>query len=473
MQQQQSPSLVRGLGLPAAISVNIANMIGTGVFLKTRVMTCNVGDAQTVLFVWIFAGLLSMAGALAYSEIAAMMPEAGGDYVFLRRAYGRPFSFLYGWTFFMIAKAGSQAALAVGFAIFLNDALGGSLRQTFWSTDLGGHKLEFGTLTVMALGAIWLVALINCTAVAIGGHTASFLTVLKIATVIAVAGGAIVFARGDWGHLAMSNAGGACEGVAATARGGMAGFGAAMLGALWAYDGWNNITPLAGEVKDPQRNIPRAFLGGMAIVGSLYLLANVAYYYVLTPTEIASVPATTSVAAEVMKRFLGPTATTVMAVALIISSFGALHASVLANSRIPYAMAKEGLFFKRLAEVSQKSRVPIKAIVAQAVWASVVAVSGTYDTLTDSVIFASWMFYGLTTASLFVFRKKMPEAERPYRAWGYPVVPVLFLLVTGWLIVNTFVATPAEAFRGVILMAIGMPFYWYWTRTAQIQSSSD
>jgi APA family basic amino acid/polyamine antiporter len=461
---QQQPSLVRGLGLAAAISVNIANMIGTGVFLKTRVMTCNVGDASTVLAVWIFAGLLSMAGALAYSEIAAMMPEAGGDYIFLRRAYGRPFSFAYGWTFFAIAKAGSQAALAVGFAIFLNDAMGGTLRQVFWSTNIAGHQLEFGTLTVVALAAIWIVALINCTAVAIGGHTASLLTVLKIATVLAVAGGAILIARGDWAHLAMANAGGACEGVTQTARGGIAGFGAAMLGALWAYDGWNNVTPLAGEVKDPQRNIPRAFLGGMAIVGTLYVLANLAYYHVLTPTEIANVPATSSVAAEVMRRFLGPGATLVMAIALLISSFGALHASVLANSRIPYAMAKEGLFFRSLGEVSKGSRVPVKAILAQGAWASVVAVSGTYDTLTDSVIFASWLFYGLTTASLFVFRRTMADAERPYRAWGYPVVPVLFLLVTGWLILNTFIATPAQALTGVVLMAIGAPFYWYWTR---------
>jgi len=440
-------------------------MIGTGVFLKTRVMTCNVGDAQTVLGVWIFAGLLSMAGALAYSEIAAMMPEAGGDYIFLRRAYGRPFSFLYGWTFFAIAKAGSQAALAVGLAIFLNDALGGGLRSVFWSGNIAGHTIEFGQLTVVALAAIWLVALINCTAVAIGGHTASFLTVLKIATVLAVAGGAILVARGDWAHLGMANAGGACEGVAASARGGVAGFGAAMLGALWAYDGWNNVTPLAGEVKDPQRNIPRAFLGGMAIVGTLYVLANLAYYYVLTPTEIANVPATSSVAAEVIKRFLGPGATLLMSVALLISSFGALHASVLANSRIPFAMAREGLFFRRLGEVSAKSRVPVKAIMAQAAWASVVAISGTYDTLTDSVIFASWLFYGLTTASLFVFRRKMPDAVRPYRAWGYPVIPVLFLLVTGWLILNTFVATPGQAMTGVVLMAIGAPFYWYWTRT--------
>ncbi|BDC52269.1 amino acid transporter [Bryobacterales bacterium F-183] len=467
MQPQQNPSLVRGLGLAAAISVNIANMIGTGVFLKSRVMTCNVSDAHTVLFVWIFAGLLSMAGALAYSEIAAMMPEAGGDYVFLRRAYGRPVSFIYGWTFFAIAKAGSQAALAVGFAIFLNDAVGGTLQQVFWRGNLLGQTFEIGTLTLFALGAIWLVALINCAAVSVGGHTASLLTVLKIATVLAVAGGCILFARGDWAHLAMSNVGGACEGVAASARGGMAGLGAAMLGALWAYDGWNNVTPLAGEVKNPQRNIPRAFLGGMVIVGTLYVLANTAYYYVLTPTEIANVPATSSVAAEVIKRFLGPTATLVMSIALLISSFGALHASVLANSRIPYAMAKEGLFFKPLAEVSERSRVPIKAIVAQAAWASVVAASGTYDALTDSVIFASWLFYGLTTASLFVFRRTLPDQERPYRAWGYPVVPVLFLLVTGWLIVNTFLATPTQALTGVALMALGVPFYWYWTRAAR------
>ncbi len=464
MQQPQTPSLVRGLGLTAAISVNIANMIGTGVFLKTRVMTCNVGDAYSVLAVWIFAGLLSMAGALAYSEIAAMMPEAGGDYVFLRRAYGRPVSFAYGWTFFAIAKAGSQAALAVGFAIFLNDALGGGLRETYWSAHIAGQHFEFGTLTLVALGAIWTVALINCSAVVVGGHMASLLTVLKIGTVLFVAGGAILLARGDWAHVAMTNAGGACEGVSASARGGVAGFGAAMLGALWAYDGWNNVTPLAGEVKDPKRNIPRAFLGGMIIVGTLYVVANLAYYHVLTPTEIANVPATSSVAAEAIKRFLGPTATVLMSVALLISSFGALHASVLANSRIPYAMAKEGLFFRTLGDVSPKSRVPVKAIVAQALWASVVAASGTYDTLTDSVIFASWLFYGMTTASLFVFRRKMPDAERPYRAWGYPIVPVLFLLVTGWLIVNTFIATPAQALTGVALMALGAPFYWYWTR---------
>ena len=460
----ESPSLVRGLGLFAAVSVNIANMIGTGVFLKTRVMTCNVGDASTVIFVWIFAGLLSAAGALAYAEIASMMPEAGGDYIFLGRAYGRPVAFLYDWTFFGVAKAGSQAALAVGCAIFLNAVLNGGLNTTYFAFDLFGHELKFGHLTVIALAAIWLVAIINCAAVRIGGHTASFLTVIKIGLVIGVAGGAYIFAKGDWGHLSLANVGGTCEGVASTARGGVAGFGAAMLGALWAYDGWNNLTPLCGEVRDPQRNIPRAFFGGMAIVGALYIFANLAYFYVLTPTEIASVPVTSSVATEVMKRFLGPSAVGLIALAMMVSSFGALHASVLANSRIPYAMAREGMFFKPLADVSPKSRVPVKAIVAQAAWASVLAVSGTYDTLTDSVIFASWLFYGLTAGTIFVFRKRMPDAVRPYRAWGYPIVPVLFLIVTTFLIVNTFIATPVQALMGAGLMLAGAPFYWYWSR---------
>lgn len=461
--QVAGASLVRGLGLFAAVSVNIANMIGTGVFLKTRVMTCNVGDAWSVIGVWIFAGLLSAAGALAYAEIASMMPEAGGDYIFLGRAYGRPVSFLYGWTFFGVAKAGSQAALAVGCAIFLNAVLNGGLNAVYFQFDLAGHEVKIGHLTVIALAAIWSVALINCAAVRIGGHTASFLTVIKIALVVAVAGGAYVFAKGDWSHMSLANVGGSCDAVASTARGGVAGFGAAMLGALWAYDGWNNLTPLCGEVKDPQRNIPKAFFGGMAIVGALYIFANLAYYYVLTPTEIASVPATSSVATEVMKRFLGPSAVGLIALAMMVSSFGALHASVLANSRIPFAMAREGMFFKALAEVSPNSRVPVKAIVAQAAWASVLAISGTYDTLTDSVMFASWLFYGLTAGTLFVFRRKLPDLERPYRAWGYPVIPVLFLIVTTFLIVNTFIATPTQALMGAGLMLAGAPFYWYWT----------
>ncbi len=456
--------LTRGVGPWAAMAVNVANMIGTGVFLKTRVMTCNVGDADTVLVVWLAAGLLSLAGTFAYSEIAAMMPEAGGDYVYLRRAYGRLVGFLYGWMAFTVARAGSQAALAVGLAIFMNVALGGALEH--WHRDLGapGLHLPLTGLTLVALAAIWTVALINCASVAAGGRMALVLTLAKVALVLCVGIGAFVFARGDWSHLSGTGLAGTCEGVASSARGGIAGFGAAMLGALWAYDGWQNVAPLAGEIRDPQRNLPRAFVGGTLIVVALYLFVNLAYFYALSPFEVAGVPASSSVATEVLKQFLGPLAVSMTAAALMVSSFGALHASVLANSRIPFAMARDGLFFRSLVRLSPRSNVPVRAILAQAAWASVLALSGSYDALTDSVIFASWLFYGLVTASLFVFRKTMPDAARPYRAFGYPVVPMVFVLVTAALLINTFVAAPGEALRGVALLAAGLPFYWYWSR---------
>ncbi len=449
--------LTRGVGPWAATAVNVANMIGTGVFLKTRVMTCNVGSAKIVLVAWLAAGLLSLAGTFSYSEIAAMMPEAGGDYVYLRRAYGRLVGFLYGWIAFAVARAGSQAALAVGLAIFMNVALGGILERHFGTVS---------GLTLVALAAIWTVALINCASVASGGRMALALTIAKVGLVLVVAIGAFAFAAGDWSHLQGSGHAGACEGVASSARGGIAGFGAAMLGALWAYDGWQNVAPLAGEVRDPQRNLPRAFVGGTLIVAALYLFVNIAYYYALTPLQVADVPASSSVATEVLKRFLGPLAVSMTAVALMVSSFGALHASVLANSRIPFAMARDGLFFRALGRLSPRSNVPVRAILAQAAWASVLALSGSYDTLTDSVVFSSWLFYGLMTAALFIFRRKMPDAPRPYRAFGYPVIPMIFLLATTALLINTFVAAPREALRGVAMLAAGLPFYWYWSRRA-------
>jgi APA family basic amino acid/polyamine antiporter len=456
--------LTRGVGAWGAVAVNVANMIGTGVFLKTRVMTCNVGSAKTVLLVWVAAGLLSLAGTFSYSEIAAMMPEAGGDYVYLRRAYGKAMGFIYGWMTFAVAKAGSQAALAVGLAIFMNVAVGGALERWQLQANPFGLHLSISGLTLVALSTIWTVALINCASVTSGGRTALALTIAKVVLILCVGVSAFVFAPGDWNHLAGSGLAGTCEGVAASARGGLAGFGAAMLGALWAYDGWNNVAPLSGEIRNPQRNLPRAFVGGMLVVASLYLFVNVAYYYAMSPLEIASVPASSSVATEVLKRFLGPMAVSMTAVALMISSFGSLHSSVLANSRVPYAMARDGLFFRALKHLSPRSNVPARAIVAQAAWGSVLALSGSYDALTDSVVFASWLFYGLSTGSLFIFRRTMPDAPRPYRALGYPVVPVIFLLVTAALLVNTFVAAPRQALQGVAVLIAGLPLYWYWSR---------
>ena len=466
--QAEHTQLIRGLGLIAAISVNVANIIGTGVFLKARVMTCNVGTPGKALIVWVLAGLLAMAGALTYAELLAMKPRAAGEYGLVRDAYGRPMGFIYGWTQFLIARTASAAALAVGFAIFLNDLVGGTLRPTVIGplTLPGGFTLSLTRLQLVALAAIIITTLINCAAVRVSGGVASVLTGMKIVLLLGVGFGAFFYSSGDWGHLGLANNGGLCEGVPIT-TGGIAGFAAAMIGALWAYDGWNNITFLAGEVKNPGRNLPLALIGGGLVVMGLYLFVNLSYFHVLTPTEIASVPASSSVAAEVVRRLLGAVAVTLMAAAMMTSSFGALHASILATARIPYALAKDGLIVKSLAHVSPRTHVPIRALVVQCFWACVVALSGEYDTLTDYAIFALTLFYALVAGSIFIYRRREPNTERPYRTWGYPVVPILFLIVSVALIIQTIVNTPRQSAIGLFLILLGVPVYWLLDRRSR------
>jgi APA family basic amino acid/polyamine antiporter len=425
--------LIRGLGLTAAIAVNVANIIGTGVFLKARVMPCNVGTPGKALTVWLVAGLLSLAGALTYAELLAMFPRAAGEYGIMRDAYGRPWGFVYGWTQFAIARSASAAALAVGFAIFLNALVKGALNQTFFT--LPYINVPFGRLQLVALAAITLTVLINCAAVTFSGGVATFLTAIKVLLLIAVGVGAFFYSGGDWSHLSQANVGGVCENVAIT-TGGFAGFAAAMLGALWAYDGWNNITFLAGEVKNPERNLPLGLIISMFLVMGLYLLVNLGYYHVLSPTEVASVPASLSVAAEVVRRLLGAIALTLMAAAMMTSSFGALHASILATSRVPYAMARDRLFFKGLAKVSARTHVPIRSLIVLGIWSSVLALSGSYDQLTDAAVFALTLFYAFVAGSVFIFRRRLPDTHRPYRTWGYPVVPIIYLVVTAWLLLR-------------------------------------
>jgi len=472
--QTQHTQLIRGLGLIAAISVNVANIIGTGVFLKARVMTCNVGTPAKALIVWVLAGLLAMAGALTYAELLAMKPRAAGEYGLVRDAYGRPLGFIYGWTQFMIARTASAAALAVGFAIFLNDLVHGALKAAVLGPFAlpGGFTISLTRLQLVALLAIIITTLINCAAVRVSGGVASVLTGMKVVLLIGVGLGAFFYSDGNWGNLSLINNGGTCEGVDIVG-GGVAGFAAAMIGALWAYDGWNNITFLAGEVKNPGRNLPLALIGGGFVVMALYLFVNVNYFHVLTPTEIASVSASSSVAAEVVRRLLGSVAVTIMAAAMMTSSFGALHASILATARIPYALAKDGLIVKSLAKVSPRTHVPIRALVVQCFWACVVALSGEYDTLTDYAIFALTLFYALVAASIFIFRRREPDTERPYRTWGYPVVPILFLIVSTALILMTIRNAPRQSAIGLFLILLGVPVYWLISRRQQTSSSTD
>jgi APA family basic amino acid/polyamine antiporter len=462
-------TLIRGLGLIAAISIVIGNVIGTGVFLKTRVMICNVGTPGRVLAVWVGAGLLSLAGALTYAEIATLWPRAGGEYVYLREAYGTRFAFLYGWMQFFIARAGGLAAMSMAFAIFLNVVTGNGVSAVYFNWKMAGADFSFGSLQVVAISSIAFVTLINCAAVRVSGAVASVLTGIKIAVVLFIGVGAFLYAQGDWMHLWMGAAGGACEGIPADTIGGFGGLGAAMLAALWAYNGWNDLTFVAGEIKHPQRNIPLALIGGMILVALLYVFINVAYFYVLTPAEIASVSANSSVATEAAQRFMGPLAAGLIAASLLASAFGTLHVGVLASGRLPYAMARDRLFFQNFTHLNKRTHTPIRALVAQSVWACALALTGSFDALTDYSIFGLWIFYALATTTVFVFRVKMPQAERPYRTWGYPVVPLLFLIVAGWLLISTILFAPRRSVTGVILILLGLPVYEYFARRNRVE----
>lgn len=469
--------LIRGLGLIAAISVIIGNVIGTGVFLKARVMTCNVGDPNWVIAAWIAAGLLSLAGALTYAELTAMKPQAGGPYVFMRDAFGKIWSFLFGWTQLLIIRTGSQAAVAVVFAIALNDYLGGGLRHVLIETTIFGLPWTVTSLELVAIMVIAIFTTLNCLSVSVSGYIATVLTGVKIGLVIFVGLGAFLWVTGgSFDHFTMSSAGGACEGVADSVKFGsaeytfLAGFAAAMLGALWGYDGWDNLSFVAGEVKDPGRNLPIAIIGSVLLIIVLYVIAQVAYFYVLDPVAVASVSETGSVGMAVVSRFFGGdpltfatgVAVAIFTMGLMLSSLGTLHTSILSNSRIPYAMAEDGVMFKLFSKLSVNG-VPVNAVIFQGIWATVLALSGSFDTLTDYVIFASWIFYAMITMSIFVFRKREPDAERPYRAWGYPIVPVIFLLVTGWLLINTLMTSPVQSMIGIGFILLGLPVYFFLT----------
>ena len=468
-------TLIRGLGLIAAISVIIGNVIGTGVFLKARVMTCNVGSAEWVTMAWIAAGLLSLAGALTYAELTAMKPHAAGPYVFLRDSYGRLSSFLFGWMQMFIARTGSQASVAVVFAIALNDYLGGALKQTLFATSIFGYSFEVTSLQIVAIVVIAIFTTLNCLSVSMSGQIATALTFIKIALVLFVGLGAFLFVSGgSFANFSLVETNGTCEGVNAAVRYGsaeytfLAGFGAAMLAALWGYDGWDNLSFVAGEVKDPNRNIPIAIIGSVLIVIALYVGVNVSYYYVLDPTAVSSVGKDSSVAMVVVSKFFGGdilslatgVAVAIFTVGLMLSSLGTLHTSILSASRIPYAMAKDGLMVKPFEKLSIQA-VPVNGVLFQGAWASVLALSGSFDTLTDYVIFGSWIFYALIGSSIFVFRRRYPDAERPYRAFGYPIVPVVFLLVAGWLLVNTIMTAPTQSFIGIGLILLGLPVYYF------------
>ena len=448
------PTLERVLGVWSATSIVIGTVIGSGVFLVPAIMIRSVGSVRMLFVVWLVAGVLSLFGALTYAELAAALPEAGGEYVYLGAAYGPFWGYLYGWTQFWVAKSGSIATLAAGFYTYLTlfyPVLGAPLVTMPLPIGPGGSLLSIHYGQLVAIILILLLAAINYLGVRWGATTQVVVTIVKMVLIAAVIVVGLCAGKGDFSHLAGH----------VTAVGGIAGFFAAMVSALWAYDGWNNVSMVSSEIRNPGRNLPRSLILGTLAVIATYLLVNLAYFYVLTPAQVAS---SHRVAADMMIAIGGRVAAAFVTVAVLISMFAALNGSILSGSRVPYAMARDGLFFPGAAVVHPVYRTPGRAMIMLSLWSCIVILSGWYDDLYNFVIFGSWILYLMTAVSVFVLRRKQPHLVRPYRVLGYPYVPVLFVCVAALLLITTLQARPRESCMGLALMALGVPFYFFWKR---------
>jgi APA family basic amino acid/polyamine antiporter len=437
--------LVRGLTPVHAGALVVGTVIGTGIFLKAGIMSQTVGAAHWMLLAWLAAGILSLGGALVYAEIGSIFPKAGGEYVYMREAYGDLLGFLYGWMRFWVASPGSIAAYAVGGATFLG------------ATSFPGaltHKSAF------AVGFIAFFTGLSCLSVRHGGRVQSFVTALKVMIIIGLTIAIFAFSNDGNLHNILPATGvtGGWPGFAA--------FGTAILAALWAYDGWNNMPMVAGEIQNPQKSIPLSLILGVGGVMLIYTLVNVAYVYALPFHELMTAhsklhPEGLPAATKAASTFLGNSGTVILSAAFFISAMGALNGSILTSSRIPYAMATENMMPKFLAAVHPKTHVPVRSAIIQGCWATVIAISGTFDQITDYVVFAGWVFYALAAVSLIIFRFKIPNAPRGYRVFAYPYLPIAFALVAVALLVNTLMTSPKESITGLVFILSGIPaFFW-------------
>lgn len=430
----------------------VTNVVGTGIFIKTRTMTCNVGSPWLVLLAFAAAGLLTLAGALTFAELGAMFPRSGGHYAYIQTAFGRFWAFLFGWMETLLDGAASVAAIAMFFVTLLNDLTGGMLSPA--------------TVLLATLATIGTTTLLACASMNANGVVILVVTGLKVVLVLGIAAAAFWVSDGSFAHFSATATGIACGGTSDAARHGIAGFGAAMVGALWAYNGWADLSFVAEEVRKPGVTLPRAIVGASLFVIALYLGVNVGYFYALSPSEIAAIPEAVSVAGSLLAQLSKAGGASLMIVAMMVSTAGALHSTSLTIARIPFGMARDGLLPGWLATVSAEGRVPVHATLLVGVCAGLFALTGTFDVLTDMIVFALLFFNGLGVASIYVLRRSLPGRERPFRVPGYPIVPGIFLVVSLALMLNTLLAAPGPAMTGIALVAAGVPIYLFFARFA-------
>ena len=435
---REDSELERRLGLFDATTIVAGLVIGSGIFLTTGTIARSLPDPGWILIVWAFGGLVSLAGALTFAEMGALMPRVGGQYVFLRESFGELAGFLFGWAYLLVIQSGSIAAVAVGFAEYFNYFFPSVERR------------------VTAVSVILLLAWINYRGVRESSLLQNVFTSLKVLAILGIA------AAGIWVlDLAATVPSSERAAVSLGTLPSWTGFGVAMVAVLWTFDGWNCVTFNAGEIRNPRRNLPLAMLIGTAVVTLCYLLVN--YVYVAT-LPVAELQETVRVAERTVTRLFGADATVVVVLVVLVSTFGSINAMMLSAPRIYFAMSRDGLFFRQLARVHPIHGTPAGAIWVQGAWASLLALSGSYDQLFTMVMFALVGFYAATGVSLFVLRRKFPEAQRPMRTPGYPLTPLLFIAVMGLVLANTLWESPTESLWGLLLVASGVPVWLYWRR---------
>jgi len=453
---QNTPAdLPRVLGASQATAIVVGTIIGSGIFLVPREMMQDVGSSALVYLAWIVGGLLSLFGAMTYAELGAMLPYAGGEYVYLRGAYGDTTAFLYMWTWFAVAKPASIAAVTIGLARTL-----GFFPAFHWLSVAIPGPVPLLWSQVFAIAVTWLITGLNYLGIKKAADFQLVFTILKVVLILIVAGLCFAATSGSLSNLTTT---------LPHAVGGLTGFMAALIATLWAYDGWNDLTMVAGEVKQPGRNLPIALIGGLFIVGALFMATNAAIQYILPAAQIAASPRPAVAALRIVA---GPAGASLVAAGMALSIFVTLNGTIMSGARIPFAAARDRLFFPKFAEISPRFQSPAFSLLIQALLSTVLLLLlGRFQQLFELAVFAEWLFYMLTATTIFIYRRRQPNAIRPYRVWGYPVLPAVFVLCSGVVLVSSYYGNLKGSLIGTGLILLGLPLYEWIKRKYKLPNS--
>jgi basic amino acid/polyamine antiporter, APA family len=441
--------LVRAIGLWSATMIVVGAVIGSGIFMTTGGMVTHIPSASLLLLAWTVGGIIAVTGGLTYAEMGAMYPRSGGVYVFLREAYGALPAFLYGWASLLVIISGSMAAVAVGFAEYLSYFVpAASTSNVLFSMPVPWGTFSISAGQLVAAASLAVLGAVNYVGVRSGNMVNVVLTAAKVGGLVAIPVAALIYGTAAPSYTPV---------VPPEIARPLASFGVAMIAVLWTYESWYYVTYAAGEIKNPRRNVPLALVIGVLILMAVYLAVNIAYLYTMSLGEMSGV---TRIAEKAMTVLIGPAGATFIAATVVISTFGCNAAGLLGGSRVLFAMAVDGVFLPAASKVHPHYKTPHVAIVALTIWSMILCLSGTYEQLFTYVTFASILFSVAAGVAVFILRRTQPDTPRPYRAWGYPVVPLIFVLASVAFVFNTLVERPVEALAGLGLLAIGLPVYW-------------